>query len=222
MNEIKEDFLIIPDAPNYEINSQLLVRNKKTGRILKPRQKQLRIIVAFQAANGKRQSRDIQSLRNQAISAVKTDVWFSVPSLGNLYEINKKGQLRNARTKRNLKINRDKNFLVWFNNKTLRVTLKSLMWEVFGKFTKSYRPPYIPVIIAKGAIRRRFTSLRSTSKFLSSIIYLSDVHIRKLLSKRIAEIDGWKITYYPPKDLSTVTDTAQQWIGKPRKKKASD
>lgn len=32
---MKDNFLTIPDAPNYEINSDCVVRNKKTGKILK-------------------------------------------------------------------------------------------------------------------------------------------------------------------------------------------
>lgn len=31
-----DEFKIIPDAPNYEINREGVVRNRKTGRILKP------------------------------------------------------------------------------------------------------------------------------------------------------------------------------------------
>lgn len=33
---MKNNFLPIPDAPNYEVNSQGLVRNIRTGKILKP------------------------------------------------------------------------------------------------------------------------------------------------------------------------------------------
>lgn len=32
--KVRENFLPIPDAPNYEINSQLIMRNRKTKQIL--------------------------------------------------------------------------------------------------------------------------------------------------------------------------------------------
>lgn len=32
---MKDDFLTIPDAPNYEINSEFVCRNKNTGEIFK-------------------------------------------------------------------------------------------------------------------------------------------------------------------------------------------
>lgn len=106
---MKNDFLLIPDAPAYEINSELCVRNVKTGRFLKPwchcytKKFYVRLTVT---PDGRTLSRQPRELRRQAVMSIgKGNFFLPIPSTNGRYEINPRGILRNVRTRRIIKSN---------------------------------------------------------------------------------------------------------------------
>lgn len=204
---MKNDFLPIPDAPNYEINSQLIVRNKTTGRILKTRPRYNTVTLC---CNKKRFTSTVASIRRKAIAAKEGGSWLPVPSLNNLYELNEKGLLRNARTKHLIKMRRGKIFGVKINGKKYNVSQKSLLWEVHGILPKKILTP-ISVTVEFNGEKIEFKSLYALSKFLTHKIYRSEQDLRRQFSRRVAEIAGWKITYHLSQDLTDVTDTGGDW-----------
>lgn len=200
---MKNDFLTIPIASNYEVNSALVVRNKKTGHILKEHGS------CFTLYAGKRKiSRSGKSLRQLALSAVEykgSDIsprWVAVPSLNYRYELCCTGILRNARTKRCLKLQRRNNYLrytIHFGKRTVDISLKSLMWEVFGVIAEVGKRAPIPTTICRAGRILHFGTLKATAKFIAKIRHRSSDYVRRLLVKRVEEFDGWAITYHEPK-----------------------
>lgn len=199
MVTLKNDFLTIPDAPNFEINSELIVRNKIAGNILKGvvnnkvRYYLLRI-------GDKTFYRSAKSFRRQAVVAAKNQSrWLPVPSLGGKYELSRSGKLRNSNTKRFLNLHTSRNYIgfrTWFNGKPKFVTLKSLLWEVFGITCSPSKRTPVSCSAVKNRIFKKFDCLRDLAAFLAAQNNkLSFYTIEARLSKRCSEIDGWKIKY---------------------------
>lgn len=196
--KIKEDFLPIPEFPNYEINSRLIVRSKKTGRILKATPK-LNSVHLYRDKKGF--SRTIKTLRVQAESVLDTRDWQPIPSLKNLYEITPEGDVRNAKTKKILKVPEDN--CCRFHKVGVKRHIKDLLWEVHGIL---YRPPHLPVsvVIRKNNEAYYFKTLTTAAHFLSKHVPLAESYIKFRLVKRKAEIYGWAITYHDEKSLASV------------------
>jgi len=122
---VKDNFLIIPDFPNYEINSELLVRNKKTGKFLKPVLQRGNLFVGLH--NGihcKRVSRSLKYCRELALAATAKTIFYPVPSLGGKYEISKSGVLRSAARKYALKLDKKNAYCVTIDKQNKRVSRK--------------------------------------------------------------------------------------------------
>lgn len=102
LQQAKSGWLTIPDAPDYEINSKLQVRNKVTGHMLKLQTgcKTKHYALTQNTVTGKFLCRSPKSLFRQAVAAVANDSF--VPLLPPLdsYEVNKRGVCRNIRTKK--------------------------------------------------------------------------------------------------------------------------
>lgn len=198
---LKNDFLTIPDAPDYEINSELILRNKSTGKILKPQVKK-GVPYYFVRTDKKPLYRTANSFRRQAVAAANpydSSRWLPVPSLGGKYELNNRGLLRNSVTKRILtKIvhNRFIGFHIRSDDKKSFVTLKNLMWEVYGVVPQSLNSP-VSCSVFKNGVFKKFDSLRDCAVFLAGFIYLSSETIENYLGKRCTEFYGWKIKYAP-------------------------
>ena len=208
-NEFKEDFLPIPNAPNYEINSQLIVRRKSDGLILKqfiPKDRKS-ITVRFIGKNGKYTKGTVESLRRQAEVAVKiyqSEVWLPIPSLNYLYEISQQGICRNVRTKRLLKLHG-----CWYcfslEGQKIARSIHNLLWEVHGIVWKNPRLP-VAVTLIKGLEKYSFPSFRQAAKFLESREHYSQSHIIKFFCNlRADDVFGWKIIYHEnPDDMSNI------------------
>lgn len=201
LNRVKNDFLTIPDAPNYEINSQLILRNKSTGKILKP-------IIRHNTpcytvySDGKPIHHSAISARNQAVAAANPSDslhWTPVPSLNCKYEFGYNGKLRNASSKRVLKLIQRQRFIgfaVSVGNKACRhVSLSSLMWEIHGVVPQSRRSP-VSCSAFKNGVSKKFDSLRACSRFLADYVFSAAAAFR-LLVKRQPLIGGWNIKYAP-------------------------
>ena len=195
---MKDDFLPIPDAPNYEINSELICRNTKTGYIMKPR-----IIKTCQGfcyrftASDKRITRTAKILRAQAVDAASNNTFEPIPSLDCRYEVNTRGTIRNAKTKRILK--RYKGgvvFVVTKDGKVIGVNPNTCLWEVHGYYRK---PKWQKVKCSAENERGKhfFDSLSACARFLAPKIFLAVKTVKRhYFDKRRTEIYGWKITYY--------------------------
>ena len=189
---MKNDFLTIPDAPNYEINSQLFVRNKITGFIFAPKGRH-RLTLWH---NGKSIGRNLTSFRRQAVCANSDVSWFPVHSLNCKYELNRNGVLRNSITKKIIKLNSHHLFQVTIDCKTFSVSRKMLMWEVLGSEVKQINFK-IPVSITNKERRQYFSfdSLVACARFIAPKINYSVSTIQHKLAKRCTDIFGWRIYY---------------------------
>lgn len=207
---MKEDFLTIPDAPNYEINSELIVRNKKTGKILKGSVRKTKNfcykVITLCGENGKSTNRALELLRTVAESAVENDhkqeIWVAVPSLNFRYEVDPDGICRNVRTRKILKpFNGTYKFSV--NGQTVYCSIKDLLWETHGIIRKKEKVPIATTVI-KGNSRLFFQSLTSAAQFIASQENYIAGWIYRFLNRREKNIFGWEITYHEPDDLSDV------------------
>lgn len=192
----KSEWLTIPDAPNYEINSALQVRNKKTGYLLTPRKIKNHPTEIVKLWVGNHQIiRTPKTFRAQAKAAVATDKWYPVPSLNNLYEFNKRAQLRNAVTKKLLSKHRDNLYYPRIGKKTVAVSVSSLNWEIFGILPPATSKIKRPVIISKGKTTLYFDRRIAAAKFIAAEEFFVTDHIMHLFGRRTPEICGWQINY---------------------------
>lgn len=222
LNRVKNDFLTIPDAPNYEINSQLILRNKSTGRILKPAIFYNKPYYKMRF-DGKEFLRSAISARCQAVAAANpsdSSRWTPVPSLGGKYEFSSNGNLRNASSKKILKkelLGTCAGFHVFPDGKLRWVSLKSLMWEIHGITCQSLNSPVSCSAFKNGAYHK-FLSLRACSRFIASSSFFSSSYVMDLLIKRQSLIGGWNIKYAPrdfwSADKEAVSKKMLQGVGK--------
>lgn len=196
---MKDNFISIPDFPNYEINSQLVVRNKLTGRLLKPytdTRNNRTIVNLF--IDGKRTTRSIALLRKLAVECSVNYNSFVPIYSAPLYEINRNGTVRNRRTKKILKPFRGSvntfNLYITDGKRTIRRSISSLLFETFDITPKNYRP-HVPLFISKGNQRFYFNNLSDAASFLAPRLFLSFHSVYYYFRKRKADIYGWHINY---------------------------
>ena len=192
---MKEDFLTIPDAPNYEINSELIMRNKTTGHLLKmlpkPGRKSMRYILFV---NGKQVSRRPETWRHQAEMALSPYEWLPIPSTGDKYEMTKYGTVRNSATKRILNLGYDGLYHFWVDGKSYIRSRDSLLYEVTGNEKFNHDLP-VPVMLTQGRRSHYFDSLTAAAKFLSGVLPITWGGVRAFFKKRRREIYGWTVKY---------------------------
>lgn len=138
---MRENFLTIPDAPRYEINSDLICRVKATGRILTLQNdyKNFRHYSLRRPDKRGTFKRSPGTLRRQAVEFAKPQKTFlPIPSTGSKYEINTRGVVRNARSKKILKRKgHGKCVELWFSGrKAVNRCVADLLWEVHGIIKK--------------------------------------------------------------------------------------
>lgn len=209
MKKIKENFLPIPDAINYEINSQLLVRNKKTGRILTNKKRIDKNAVVTTVWSGTKEiKRSVETFRRQAVAAVSKTIWEPIPSLNGLYELTTTGKCRNVHTKKSLKLINNKNFIGYgfsIKGKQYRRTLKNLLWEVFGKTYKQPHCAPVPnIVFLNGVTAGNFDTLADCARFIARKTTKNFSLLYSRLRRRPLTLCGYTIHYKPTKDLSTV------------------
>lgn len=190
-------WLTIPDAPDYEINGELICRNKNTGKT-----------VTMYTAPGNHPYyrlpsqavpkgwlfRTPVSLRRQALAAAEDENFSPIPSLGDKYEINPQGVVRNARTKKTLKPSvhdvysfYDTDGVIVYHSKA------SLLWEVHGIIKTAWK---------KQAVRAEhnnkiysFPTCAECARFLKTKLYYSLHTLQCYLWKRKPSFAGWTFTY---------------------------
>lgn len=189
---MRENFLTIPDAPDYEINSDLVVRNKKTGRCLKPIIKDGNAYYRLNLGGGK--FRTAKTFRRQAVDAVTRTNFEPIPSANGRYEINNAGIVRNALTKKKLKPHNKSVRFFDGHNQYFYVTINSLLWEVFGRIPAKQAKISCTVENAHG--KHFFPTMAAAAKFLAPKIFLSFGTLKTYFHKRVPKIYGWQITYF--------------------------
>lgn len=197
---VKSGWLTIPDAPNYEISSDLQVRNKRTGQFLhtykiSPNRKCEYYNLWVE---GRKIFRTGKALRNQAEAAALAEIgdeWYPVPSLNNRYEFNNKNFLRVTATKHLMRRYKKNFYYVSTATGKKWISIINLRWEVFGEI-----PPFgsrikKPVIISKDNTTLYFDCHRHAAKFIATEQFFSYHYIYSSFSRRQTHIFGWTINY---------------------------
>lgn len=130
-----------------------------------------------------------------------------IPSLNFLYEINKRGVVRDIKTRRVLKPYRRANTFYCsarIDKRNVYRSIPSLLHEVFGILPKN--PPRQPVgvLARKDGLSFKFDSMYQATRFLAGKCFYSVDRMAHLLCERRAEISGWHITYREPFDIYQV------------------
>ena len=184
----------IPDAPNYEINSKLICRNKKTGKALAQCNhhsggKYYSLRVTGQKITIKRSPK---TLLAQARAAAQVDTFEPIPSLDNRYEIGITGKVRNAKSKLPTKVHRGAIY-IYHAGKYKTVSVNSLLWEVHGVIKSMHMP--CPCTAKNNSSRKFFESMKACARFIAERTRKRFITVYNLICKRKAEIFGWVITY---------------------------
>ena len=198
---MRNDFLIIPDAPNYEINSEFICRHIPSGRIITSHQHNHgRTYLTLRDTDGTIITRTPFSLRRIAVAAVTPDTFEPIPSLDYRYEINRTGTVRNVKTKRIVKLIAKNRKSISFRDSDRNFICRNideLLWEVHGRHFKSTKQP-CPCSIQRGSEFLYFPSLRACAIFLADKLFYTVSHIAHQLCKRPPIIADWHITYLNP------------------------
>lgn len=197
---MKENFLTIPDAPDYEINSKLVVRNKKTGHIMTPCRRKSYSKCGYYTLRSPVVprgfiSRTDVSLRRQAVAAVKNDTFEPIPSVDGKYEIDIKGNVRNAHTKKRLKPNCKDVYSMYdaTGKKFVYAARNNLLWEVHGVYKKGWA-----VVAVRAEFQNRrytFENCAECARFLLDKLPLALNTIQCYLWRRKPAIGDWHFTY---------------------------
>ena len=195
---MRNDFLPIPDAPNYEINSQLICRNRKTKRKLKLFVVPNRHSYYSMRPPGWKHTlkRSPQHLRAQAVNATHNHTYEPIPSLDYRYEIDERGNVRNTATKHVI-APKDNGKCVAVrdsNRKYICVCIADLLWEVHGRIIKRrFRP--CPCSAENNHGKHFFQNMAECARFLAPKVFLGVKTLKGYLGKRKSTIGEWKITY---------------------------
>ena len=184
----------IPDAPNYEINSKLQCRNKKTGNVLKPVKNRHNSGYYSLRVTGQKNcvKRTPKILLAQARAAVQPSTFEPVPSLDYKYEVNIHGKVRNAKTKLPIKSYRGIVFVR--TEKYISASVNSLLWEVHG-IIKATRSP-CPCTAENNICIKQFPNMKACARFVAERTHQKFLTVYRLIYKfHKTELFGWKITY---------------------------
>lgn len=196
---MKNDWLTIPDAPNYEINSELICRNRRTKKLLKifRDSKNFRYYSLRRKDISYTIKRSPRTLRNQAEAAVKYSSFEPLPSFNGTYEMNQYGILRNSKSKQIIKLNHSGK---GYNLRTLAgeyttVSTAALLWESHGIIRKRrFRP--CPCTIERDGQRFSFPHMNACARFLAPMVYFTAGYIAQHLNRRDPVVFGWQVTYH--------------------------
>ena len=196
----RENFLTIPDAPRYEINSQLICRVKATGQVLKLQNdyKNFRHYSLCRPDKRGTIKRSPRTLRQQAVEAANPKTFYeAIPSTGDKYEIDRRGNVRNATSKKVLKPD-DTGKCVAVRSgegKFTRRSIADLLWEVHGVIKKkSSAPVRCAAENAKGKFF--FPNMMACARFLAPKIFFSVSTVHRHLHRRTKAIGEWTVTYF--------------------------
>lgn len=193
---MKNDFLPVPFATNYVINSCLVCINTKTGHRLKlyhPKNNPDYYVLV--GDNGRRHNFSPKTLWRIAFDATKDNTFEPIPSLNGKYEIDTRGNVRNARTKRRLKVPRSKTLTFHIDaNHIICRSIPDLLWEVHGKPKKGFRPRPCSAENAQG--KWFFKNIAACARFLFGKNKYALHTLECYLWMRKNKIADWTIHYF--------------------------
>ena len=192
---MKNNFLPIPGFLNYEINSELVVRDKTSGRILKTYCYEAGYSFVYLYKGDSRFTRNPKKLRKIAVSADRwaNSEFFPVPSLGGKYEINRLGVLRISKSKYPVDcLEGQKSFTIYLNGKKSTIARNTLLNEVFGTQLGFRR---VQLFLSKGNRRYHFDTAADAARFLAPIVNLVPRTIVVYFRRRLTIIHGWRVNY---------------------------
>lgn len=196
---MKENFLPIPDAPNYEINSQLICRVIKTKYVLKIfHRKNNSPYYSLRNPEITKHTikRSPKLLRRQAVVATQADTFEPIPSTGGKYEINIRGVVRNSKSKHILKQKANGHCVEMHLGKRIFVmrAIKDLLWEVHGIIKpRRFRPQ--PCSAENRHGKFFFPNMKACARFLAPQLFLSVRTVSNYLYERKKNIQGWAINF---------------------------
>ena len=198
LKQLKDSWLTIPLAPDYEINKQLQCRNKVTGHVLKlttAKSGNKYYSLIRNIVTGKRIHMQPQSLWRQAVAAITNDNFVQLLPPLDQYEVNDKGICRRIRTKKILRPKgRGKTYTLYDRNlNSYFRSRNSLLWEAHGKIVKGFR--LIPVAAENQVGKFFFPTCTACAEFLKDKLYYSFHTIVCYLWQRKPTIGDWKFTY---------------------------
>lgn len=131
------------------------------------------------------------------------DTFLPIPSLDNLYEINRQGEVRNARTKQPLSP------VFSFNIEKTHTcrTVKRLLEEVFDEKKPPQNTQPIDCSCSDGKETHHFPSLEKMATFLAPKIRWKRRSVVVYLGKRIPKIKNWNLKYF---DKNESIDTVKK------------
>ena len=121
-----------------------------------------------------------------------SETFLPIPSLNNLYEIDKRGIVRNAKTKHIIQ----PVVSVKQDGKYISKSVNILLWEVHGIRRKDAYTKNIPVSVQKDNEVYYFESFRQCAKFLSKREKYCITTPLTYLRKRREVIFDWQINYF--------------------------
>ena len=196
---MKNDFLTIPDTPNYEINSQLICSNKFSKQTLTLQSRPNK--APYYSLRNKFTTkftikRSPKLLRKQAVAAAKPDTFKPIPSTGGKYEISPRGVVRNSHSKHILK-RRGHGHCVALrlgNGSYVNRAIKDLLWEVHGIIlTRRFRPQ--PCSAENQHGKFFFPNMKACARFLAPKLFFAVSTVENHLHRRDKIIGEWSINY---------------------------
>lgn len=122
-----------------------------------------------------------------------------IPSLGCRYEIDQRGTVRNAKTKKPLKKYywHNTQFCIFhFIGGYVKRSISTLLWEVHGIEPKNFS--VIGATVSKNNETYHFDSRIKAARFIADKEFYHVSSVQKRMAKREPDIYGWKITYHEP------------------------
>lgn len=223
--KVRENFLTIPDAPRYEINSQLICRVKATGQVLKLQNdcKNFRHYSLRRPDKRGTFKRSPKTLRAQAVEAANPKASFEpIPSLGYKYEIDNRGNVRNATSKQLLKPKaQGKSVEIRLGDRRyVSLSIADLLWEVHGIVKENrFRP--VPCAAENKRGKFFFPNLMACARFLAPKCFFSVKTVAGYLYRRAKALAEWTVTYFE-NDLANVKWDADGLSGIARRQKKLD
>lgn len=126
--------------------------------------------------------------------------YLPIPSLKNRYEINIKGYVRNAKTKRRLKLEESHGrqyVSVVIDRRKRKIRVDSLMWEVHGVMPAPLKMRSLPVLVGRPFCpAQKFSSRKDAMRYLIKHgVPFSQSVIMKMFKAGASTIYGWEIRY---------------------------
>lgn len=125
-------------------------------------------------------------------------MYLPIPSAKNKYEIDTRGNVRNARTKYRLKrsfVGQTPVARLYVDGRVSLRSIRQLMWEVHGVEPEKQNYPAVAVWLFRNEEILYFDNMKAAALYLSVKLFYTVKTIRNVFTKRQSEFKGWTIKY---------------------------